>query len=88
MFQGKAGGNMKLNEKRVHPTQKPVPVMEWIIQNYSNSNDSIADLFMGSGTTGIACMNLNREFMGCEKEKGFFAIAKKRIESARNQISF
>jgi DNA modification methylase len=88
MHQGKAGGNVKLNEKRVHPTQKPIPLMEWVIANYTNQGDLIMDPFMGSGTTGIACANFDRDFIGVEKEKHFFAIARERILQAENQLSF
>lgn len=88
MFQGKAGGNMKLNEKRIHPTQKPVPVMEWIIANYTKEDDLILDPFMGSGTTGIACANFKRRFVGIEKEEHFFNGASDRVQSAEHQLSF
>jgi site-specific DNA-methyltransferase (adenine-specific) len=88
MFQGSAGGNMKLNEKRLHPTQKPLPVMEWIIANYTQPGDLIADIFMGSGTTGVACANFGRSFIGVEKEKHFFQIAEQRIQSASEQLQF
>jgi DNA modification methylase len=86
MFQGSAGGNMKLNEKRVHPTQKPVPVMEWIISNYTKQTELIFDPFMGSGTTGVACCKLNRSFLGCEKEIHFFKSAESRISQAESQL--
>ncbi len=70
-------------EKRVHPTQKPVALMEWIIKNYSKDGDTILDPFMGSGTTGVACKNLNRKFIGIELDKNYFNIAKERIDNAR-----
>lgn len=62
-----------------HPTQKPVALMEYLIKTYSNEGDVILDFCMGSGTTGVACKNLNREFMGIEKEEKYFQIARKRI---------
>ena len=65
--------------KRVHPTQKPVALMEYLIKTYSDENDLVLDFAMGSGTTGIACNNLNRNFIGIEKNKKYFNIAGKRI---------
>lgn len=85
MLQGNIG-NKKLNEKRVHPTQKPLPLMEWIIANYTKENDLILDPFMGSGTTGVACLNFSRRFIGIEKEEHFHKIAEQRIQSADQQI--
>jgi len=80
--------NKKNNEKRVHPTQKPLPLMEWVIKNYTKESDTILDPFMGSGTTGVACMNFNRKFIGIEKEEQFFQVATDRIEAAAAQTSF
>lgn len=62
-----------------HPTQKPVAVMEWLIKHLTNENDVVLDPFMGSGSTGVACKNLNRSFIGSELEKEYFNISKKRI---------
>ena len=87
MFQGTIA-DKRMNEKRVHPTQKPLPLMEWVIQNYTKEGDTILDPFMGSGTTGVACVNFNRDFIGVEKENQFFNIAKNRIEAAESQITF
>jgi len=67
------------NYDRVHPTQKPVALMEYLIKTYTNENDKVLDFCMGSGTTGVACKNLNRKFVGIEKDKGYFEIAKQRI---------
>jgi len=80
--------NKKLNEKRVHPTQKPVALMEWVISKYTKSGETVLDPFMGSGTTGIACANLGRKFIGVEKEKNFFDIAEERIKTAEAQTHF
>ena len=66
---------------KVHPTEKPVELMEFYIKNSSNENEIILDPFMGSGSTGIACVNTGRKFIGCELDKGYFDIAQKRIES-------
>lgn len=67
-------------QQQVHPTQKPVELMEYLIQTYSKEGETVLDSCMGSGTTGVACKNLNRNFIGIEKEEKYFEIAKKRIE--------
>jgi site-specific DNA-methyltransferase (adenine-specific) len=66
----------------VHPTQKPVALMEYLIKTYTNEGETVLDFTMGSGTTGVACMNLGRKFLGCEKEENYFNTAKERIENA------
>lgn len=66
--------------KRVHPTQKPVQLMEDIIRRHSNVGDIVLDPFMGSGTTGVACQNLGREFIGIEKDAEYFAAAQDRLQ--------
>jgi len=68
-----------------HPTQKPVLLLEDLIKTFSNENDLVVDLTMGSGTTGVACKNLNRDFIGIEIDKDYFEIAKKRIEKHTTQ---
>ena len=65
--------------KTIHRTQKPVDLLEWLIKTYSNENDTVMDFCMGSGTAGVACKNLNRKFIGVEKEKEMFEKAKDRI---------
>lgn len=65
----------------LHPTQKPLALIEKLVKTYSNENDTILDNCMGSGTTGVACKNLNRNFIGIEKNKKYFEIAKERILS-------
>ncbi len=67
-------------EKVNHPTQKPIKLMERIISLFTNEGDTILDFCMGSGTTGVACKNLERNFIGIEKNKEYFDIAKERIE--------
>lgn len=67
-----------------HPTQKPIGVMEWTIKQ-AGEPQTILDPFMGSGTTGVACMNLGRKFIGIEIEKRYFDIACRRIEDAQRQ---
>ena len=63
-----------------HPTQKPVDLLEYLIKTYTNENDTVLDFTMGSGSTGVACKNLNRNFIGIEKDEKYFDIAKQRIE--------
>jgi len=64
---------------RIHPTQKPVALMEYLIKTYTNPGETVLDNCMGSGTTGVACKNLNRNFIGIEKDDEYFEIAKERI---------
>ena len=66
-----------------HPTQKPVEVMEWLINRLSNESDLILDPFMGSGSTGVACMNTNRKFIGIELDEKYFNMVKDRLENIR-----
>ena len=71
---------IKINSiKGVHPTQKPVALMEYLIKTYTNENETVLDFTMGSGTTGVACVNLNRSFIGIEQDDNYFEIAKERI---------
>jgi DNA modification methylase len=63
-----------------HPTQKPVELLEYFIKTYTNKDDTVLDNTMGSGSVGVACKNLHRNFIGIEKEEKYFLIAKKRIE--------
>ncbi len=68
-----------------HPTQKPIALMEWCIEQAANKPRTILDPFMGSGTTGVAAMRLEREFIGIEREPKYFDIACRRIEDAQRQ---
>lgn len=70
-----------------HPTQKPVALFEYLIKTYTNEGDLVLDNCMGSGTTGVACKNLNREFIGIELDENYFKIAKERIENTPNQLT-
>lgn len=63
----------------VHPTQKPTNICEWLIKSYSNEGDTILDFTMGSGSTGVACKNTNRKFIGVELNEDYFNIAKERL---------
>lgn len=79
--------NVVPNRKgKLHPTQKPIALCEYLIKTYSNEGDLILDNCMGSGTTGVACINTNRKFVGIEIDDTYFETAKKRIESIANDI--
>lgn len=69
-----------------HPTQKPDSLMEALVRDFTDPGDTVLDPFMGSGTTGVACVRLGRNFIGWEKDPKYFAIAKRRIESTREQL--
>lgn len=75
-------------ERGLHPTQKPVELLEYIIKTYTNEGETILDNTMGSGTAAIACMNTNRNFIGIELDEHYFAIAKKRVEEKRKEKEF
>lgn len=69
----------KVRKGSIHPTQKPVELVEYFVKTYTNQGDTVLDNCMGSGTTGIACKNLNRNFIGIEQDANYFEIAKGRI---------
>jgi site-specific DNA-methyltransferase (adenine-specific) len=71
-------------EVGLHPTQKPVALMEYLIRTYTNEGETVLDNCMGSGTTGVACVNTNRSFIGMEKELKYFNISQERIQKAQN----
>lgn len=73
-------GNMR--KGRLHPTQKPVPLLEYLIRTYTNEGETVLDNCMGSGSTGVACVNTNRNFIGIELDENYFNIAQKRINQA------
>lgn len=70
------------NGELVHPTQKPVALLEYLIKTYTNPGEVVLDNCMGSGSTGVACANTQRDFIGIEKDEEYFRIAKKRIEDS------
>ena len=74
------------NMHRVHPTQKPVELMEYFVRTYTNEGDLVLDFTMGSGSTGVACQNLGRDFIGIELDKDYFEVAKKRINSTQSKL--
>lgn len=67
---------------KVHPTEKPVELMKFYVENSSNVGDVVLDMFIGSGSTGVACLNTNRKFLGIEMDENYFNIAKDRMEKA------
>lgn len=71
-------------ERGFHPTQKPVSLLEFMVKTYTNEGDMVLDNTMGSGSTGVACMNTNRKFIGIELDENYYKIAKQRIEEASN----
>lgn len=70
------------NNNSLHPTQKPVELLEYLIKTYTNEGETVLDFTMGSGSTGVTCKNLNREFIGIELDETYFNIAKDRIQNA------
>ena len=76
----------KRDKNKIHPTQKPVALMEYLIKTYTNEGESVLDFTMGSGTTGVACQNLKRNFIGIEMDETYFKIAQERIESASENV--
>jgi site-specific DNA-methyltransferase (adenine-specific) len=72
----------KVRRGSVHPTQKPVALMEYLIKTYTNEGETVLDFTMGSGSTGVACINTNRNFIGIELDEGYFKIAQDRINQA------
>jgi site-specific DNA-methyltransferase (adenine-specific) len=76
----------KINNDNIHPTEKPIKLMEILIENTSNESDTVLDPFMGSGTTGVACKKLNRNFIGIEIDPCYFNIAKERIQQQKQKV--
>ena len=70
-------------QQQVHPTQKPVPLLEWLVKTYSNEGETVLDNCMGSGSTGIACVNTNRNFIGIESDPEYFKLCEERIQAGR-----
>lgn len=71
--------------KKLHPTQKPVPLLEYLIRTYTNRGMTVLDNCMGSGSTGVACVNTGRKFIGMELDAGYFEVAKQRLEECQSQ---
>ena len=75
-----------LRRNRLHPTQKPILLMEYLIKTYTNENKTVLDFTMGSGSTGVACKNTNRNFIGIEQDENYFKIAKQRIKETEYKL--
>ena len=72
-----------IGERGLHPTQKPVALLEYLIKTYTDEGELVLDFTMGSGSTGVACINTNREFIGIELDERYFSIAKSRLENIK-----
>lgn len=88
MHQGSLGGDVRKNEQRIHPTQKPVVLYKWLLKNYAKEGDKILDTHLGSGSIAIACHYLGYDLTGCELDKDYFEDMEKRIEAETAQQSF
>lgn len=86
-WQGMLQQNMKEKEQKFHPTQKPLPVMQWIVENYTTTADIIVDPFMGSGTTLAAAKSLGRKAIGMEINKAYCEIAVKRLATTQIKMA-
>ncbi len=78
---------LTLKKKPQHPNQKPVPLLEYLIKTYTTEGETVLDNCMGSGSTGVACVNTNRNFIGMELDEEYFKIAKKRINKEKRNAS-
>ena len=78
----------KRDKQKIHPTQKPIALLEYLIKTYTNDGEIVLDNCMGSGSTGVACIHTNRNFIGMELDENYFNIAKERIESEINNIPY
>lgn len=93
MFQGKSitegttqQGNKRLNEKRIHPTQKPIALYEWLLSRYAKPNDIILDTHVGSASSLIACYNTNHKFVGFELDEYYYKVSKQRLDTEMAQM--
>lgn len=80
--------NKNAANKTKHATEKPLDLIEWLVKTYSDEGGTVLDFCMGSGTTGVACKRLGRDFIGIEKDKGIFDAAAERINGAREELAF
>ena len=85
-WNGMLQGDMKNKENRIHPTQKPVALYEWLLNNYAKKGDKILDTHVGSASSLIACYNLGFDYMGFELDEDYYKAACKRIEARKNQM--
>jgi len=87
MWNGMLQGDMKNKEKRIHPTQKPVKLYEWLLMNYAKKGDKILDTHLGSGSIAIACHNLGFDLVGCELDEDYYNAACKRLKQHQAQLT-
>ena len=87
-WQGMLQGNMKTKEYRIHPTQKPVALYEWILSRYAKKGDLILDTHAGSASCLIACYRMGFDYIGCELDKYYYNLSCKRLEDEKAQIRF
>jgi len=85
-WNGMLQGDMKNKEERIHPTQKPVKLYEWLLMNYAKEGDRILDTHLGSGSIAIACHNLDFNLVGCELDPDYYAAACKRLQQHQSQL--
>ncbi len=85
MHQGSLGGDKRFNEKRIHPTQKPTKLYEWILSQYAKPGQRILDTHLGSGSSAIACNNMGFEMVGCELDLDYYDAACKRVAEYSRQ---
>ena len=81
-------GDMKNKENRIHPTQKPVKLYEWLIKNFANEGDTILDTHVGSASSLIACHRMHHKYVGFEIDKEYYTKAKQRLDAETAQMSF
>tara|TARA_R100001460_G_scaffold81860_1_gene122786 strand:- start:1045 stop:1692 length:648 start_codon:yes stop_codon:yes gene_type:complete len=85
-WNGMLQGDMKNKEERIHPTQKPVKLYEWLLMNYAKEGDRILDTHLGSGSIAIACHNLGFDLVGCELDEDYLNAARKRLQQHQTQL--
>lgn len=87
MWNGMLQGDMKKKEVRIHPTQKPVKLYEWLLMNYAKEGDKILDTHLGSGSIAIACHNLGFDITACELDTEYYEAAMKRLKQHQSQLT-
>lgn len=87
MWNGMLQGDMKNKEQRIHPTQKPIALYEWLLTNYANTGDKILDTHVGSASSLIACYRLGFDYIGFEIDKDYYEAASKRLEREKSQVT-
>ena len=85
MHQGSYGGDVRKNEVRIHPTQKPVKLYEWLLTNYAKPGQRILDTHLGSMSSVIACLNMGFEIVGCELDADYFKAGVERVKNSQKQ---